>query len=80
MGDGGQGLDLCDAGGVGEVSGQMGRAHPLRWPPGEADDFPALKGLKVAYRRLPHHAAGAGDENTAGRRRAHGAFVLRLAR
>ncbi len=79
MGEGGQGLDLRDAGRIGEVSGEMGRAHPLRGSPREADDLPALKGFEVAQRRLPHHAAGAGDENAA-RRRTHGAFVLRVAR
>ena len=78
--EGRQGLDLGDAGRVGEVSSQMGRTHPLRWPSREADDLPAFEGLKVAHRRLPHHAAGAGDEDAARRRRAHGAFALRVAR
>ena len=80
MGERWQGLDLGDAAGVRKVSGEVGRAHPLRWTPREPDDLPAFKGLKVAHRRLPHHATGAGNEDATGRGRAHGAFALRVAR
>ena len=80
MGERRQGLDLGGAGRIGEVCGEVGRSYPPRWPPREADDLPAFEGLKVAHRRLPYHTAGAGDEDAAGPRWAHGASALRVAR